>query len=484
MKRSLASLRTKTKRLAQLPKRRPLLTFSPSPGLRGFWQDDAKRVCVLAANRVGKTRQAIAKLVKRMLEADRAGKPIRCRVVGPTNKVVNRTHARYMRDLLGDELAKGSNYTVSRGFNNENMAITRGGSTCEFCTYRQDPEDLASSSLHIVLLDEPPPPEHYDECCARVFDTDGEIWVTLTAVNRPVKWLKELVEQGVKERTKGARGWSFYQVPLSREACPWYRRTQIEEWKREARTRPWSYRQRIEAAWEGTSDARRFAAFEDRNQLAPFVLAGQGWPKPGAPIKLVLSVDHGEGPGHSHWVLLGYQVLGRTPYGPALYVRALTEWKNPRRMDVPQEARAVRDALRAIGVELEQVSFGVGDHNIASKSATARTLNELFTLAFAELLGVAPEHTELVFGPARKGAGSVEGQVAQCNALFASFVTLADGKRMPALQIADGCEQVLEALRHWEGKNDELKHAADAFRYGLIAIIDEVGWEPAQLVAA
>ncbi len=448
--------------LRRLKSGSPLIAFEPSPGLAAFHADTSRRICLLAANRTGKTRHALAKLARRLLEADRAGTPLRCRVMGPTNSVLVDTHQRYLSELLGAHLAKGSAWRPRLGFPSD-KAVTRGGSQVEFCTYKQDPETLESASLHIVLLDEPPPPAHFDACVARVFDTNGDIWVTLTAVNRPVKWLRELVEAGVRDGD-----WRFYQVPLSKAACPWYTRAQIEGWKRDAMRRPWSYRQRIEAAWEGTSDNRWFSGFSDAQLITARTRAGQGWPLAGQAIKLVLSADHGEGPGHSHWVLFGYQVVSRKR-GVQLYVRALGEWTNERRMSVESEALAVKEMVESTGAQLGDVSWCVGDTNVASKSETARTLNERFEQEFARLLG----HNRLRVRPAKKGPDSVSGGVATCNQL------LMGGE----LFVSELCVCVVESLRHWAGKDDALKHAADAFRYGVCAIATEEDVEAARLAA-
>lgn len=455
------------RKLKQLRQRRPLTTWRPSPALEPFYRSNHKRELVLAANRVGKTRTAIAKLAKRLLEADARGEPIRCRVMGPTHSVLVDTHQRYLSELLGGALAEGCSWKPKTGFGGK--AITRGGSWVEWCTYKQDPETLESSSLHICLLDEPPPPAHFDACTARLFDTQGELWCTLTAVNRPVKWLREMAEAGAR-----VGDWVMWQVALSKAACPWYTNAQIEGWKRDARRRPWSYKQRIEAAWEGTSDDRWYSGFDDRHLVDLRTDLRAGWPRPGKKVTLILSVDHGEGPGHSHWTLLGYQVIPRARYGPRVYIRALAEWTNDRRMSVESEAKAVRAMLLELGLDLHQLSWFVGDTNVASKSETARTLNERFEEEFARLMGESPENPVLQSRPAKKGPDSVEGGVATLNQLFDEGM----------LHISEACVHIVESLRHWAGKDDELKHAADSIRYGVNEIVREVGWAPAQLAAA
>lgn len=56
------------------------------------------------------------------------------------------------------------------------------GSTVQFMSYEQDVKNFAGRSLHWVHFDEEPPKDIYDECRARVIDTDGDWWMTLTPV--------------------------------------------------------------------------------------------------------------------------------------------------------------------------------------------------------------------------------------------------------------------------------------------------------------
>lgn len=474
-----AGVRLASRRLRRARQNRPRLFFQASPGLLGFMLDTSPRQCVVAANRVGKTYQAIKKLTDRML----ATPGLRCRIVGPTTKRVNRVHGRYLAGFLRGFLAPGSRWNPGTGFNNFNLAVASNGSTCELLSYEQDPAAHASDSMDIVLLDEPPPPAHFTEAESRVFDVGGQVWVTLTAVGRPVEWFREVVEAGIADRKAGrGPGWSFYQFGLSRQNCPWYTEEQILERIREVSRTPWEYAQRIDGAWDGVSEDRRFATFDTPNLLTLGVKLVDAWPAPQQRVHLALSVDHGEGPGHSHWILFGWQVVspdnGSTA-NPELYVRAIAEWTNARRMSARRESAAVRDRLAEVGVQLDMLSWVVGDTNALAKSETAKTLNELFEIEFARLMGADSAAPRLRVRPARKGPDSVQGGIAVCNALFDSQAGAG-----PALQVSEACVGVVQSLRHWGGKDDELKHAADAFRYGVNEIAREERWSPVRLMAA
>lgn len=54
------------------------------------------------------------------------------------------------------------------------------GSTCEFMSYDQDIDKFAGTSRHFVHFDEEPPKAIFTECLARLIDTDGKWWMTMT----------------------------------------------------------------------------------------------------------------------------------------------------------------------------------------------------------------------------------------------------------------------------------------------------------------
>lgn len=56
------------------------------------------------------------------------------------------------------------------------------GSTIEFMSYDQDLDKFAGTSRHWVHFDEEPPKSIYIENMARLIDTDGDFWITMTPV--------------------------------------------------------------------------------------------------------------------------------------------------------------------------------------------------------------------------------------------------------------------------------------------------------------
>ncbi len=57
------------------------------------------------------------------------------------------------------------------------------GSTVELMTYEQDKDKFAGTSRHWTHFDEEPPKDIYTECRARLIDTRGSLWLTMTPVD-------------------------------------------------------------------------------------------------------------------------------------------------------------------------------------------------------------------------------------------------------------------------------------------------------------
>lgn len=460
-----AGIRFAARRLRRAVERRPVVIFDPSPGLRAFDRSEARRICLIAANRVGKSYHAARKMAKAMIL--RPG--LRCRAVGPTNKVVNQVHAGYLYKFLKDYLKPGCSWNARTGFSHGNVIELKNGSICQLLSYEQSVDSHAGDDLDIVWLDEPPPIGIYMEADSRVFRRNGALWLTFTAVGRPVAWLKKIVlDTTVDEDLR----WEVHSVALSPENVPWMPRRQVLARIRRMKATPWQYAQRILGAWDGVSDGRRLSAFSDRRVVPLGRSSKQDWPMGGELVNLLLAADYGVGPGHSAWLLIGWQVVSRDRHGAKLYIRVIGEWTNPKRMSVASEARAVAKMVLAAGMRLGSVMFAVGDVNTAGKSVGSRSMNEAFESEFARIMKL--ETPKLRFRHAKKGGGSIDYGVVLCNQLFDSG----------ELFVAEACNLLTEACNHWEGKDDDLKHKIDAMRYGVHAICMEEGAEPVLLEAA
>lgn len=66
--------------------------------------------------------------------------------------------------------------------NSKALLTLADGATCEFMSYEQSTEKFAGTSRHFVHYDEEPPMNIYNECQARLIDTNGYSYMTMTPV--------------------------------------------------------------------------------------------------------------------------------------------------------------------------------------------------------------------------------------------------------------------------------------------------------------
>jgi phage terminase large subunit-like protein len=72
------------------------------------------------------------------------------------------------------------------------------GSTCELMSYDQDTDKFAGTSRHFVHFDEEPPKAIFSECLARLIDTNGKWWMTMTPLI-DFSWTAEDLYEPIKD---------------------------------------------------------------------------------------------------------------------------------------------------------------------------------------------------------------------------------------------------------------------------------------------
>lgn len=419
----------------------PLDAFSPSPAFVDFMADDGPRILVRAANRVGKTRHAAAKLAERMLRIP--GRRYRAVAVnyGQSVQVVSKLLAEF---IPASALAPGCRYTETIGWSH-NLIRLRNGTTCQIKSSDQAPIAHAGDDLDGVWIDEPPPPAIWLESVKRVMSRNGWVWVTMTPINRPCGYLKDIVEAP-------GSPWRQYVVALTHANCPWYSPAQVETWTAEAAAAPWAFRQTIYGDWEGVSVGRLFTAFSEHHVGEPEDLPAE--------LPLGIATDHGE--------QIGNQAAILSYYGPDfLYV--VDEYENEQLTTIAQDAGAILAMLRRRGLLLRHVDKIVGDVNSAGKAsagAPGRKLNELLE----EELNLQAGHPDVLVRVERATKGPILWGVRALN--------LAMMRRR--VWIHPRCKRLIAALRYWDNTpaTGKYKHFADCFRYLGTPIFDTGGGGP------
>lgn len=421
----------------------PLATFKPSPVLAPFMVDPSPRILVRAANRVGKTRHAIARLSERMCKLPNR----RYRVVGTDFKQTQIVAGGYLHHFLPASMLKSSSrYSGQRGWNYEMIELVNG-TTCELRTYEQKPDQHAGGDMDGILCDEPPPALIWAECLRRVFSRRGFLWLTFTPLGREVTWLRKVIEAEGSE-------WREYVVGMSRENCPWYSQEQVDKWINEVRTTmPDAYEQTINGAWEGPTGARAFSGYDSAVHFGVDTMIPSG-------AKWGVGVDHGEGAGKQVAILVAW-----TGHGTAAKLWVVDEAVSKGVTTPADDARNIRDMLIRNRLDVSDVTRWRGDINTAGKGAAGRSCNEMLAeelVKQARLRRLAHE-----FEGAEKGNDSVRNGERLVNAAMLQGRCWVNAAR---------CVTLCRSLAHYIGdgrKSDEdLKHPLDGLRYIAVPALD------------
>lgn len=441
------------KRLRRANLHNQLALFEPSPPFSALLNETASRVLIRAANRVGKTRHLAFILASRLV--NRPG--YRARAVGPTSTQTQTVFGAYLYEFLRGHLSPKSYFTEGQGWNGgrARVILLANGSWCQLCSLEDDPGAHAGSSLDFVALDEPPKAAHLQENQSRVMDRKGaQIWIAATMVNRPVGYLRTLVEgqddSPTSGRTMHSSGWCQHVVKFRRENVPWYDDETVENWLAANRASPWQWSQRIDGAWLGVTVERQFSAFTEDN------VTNEGWH---GRASLALAYDHGEVAQSQVTLLAAWQ-------GDCIWI---IDERVAEATSTPEEV--AHETVRMLSFHKyhpKQLDYAVGDINRAGRGFAGWKMNEAIEKSIARSMG--RQHCPFRIQIPDKGSGSVEWGLRVIN--FAS--------KRGQLRVHPRCKTLLESLRHWKGgktprsDDNELSHAADALRYLVIGTLGQV----------
>lgn len=163
-----------------------ILGYKPHDKQVAFHSADARNRLYIGGNRSGKTTGGITEDIWWMQgkhpyrQTPETG--VRGRIVGVdfTQGIEKILLPEFMRWCPISDLKGNSWYTA---WDNQERTITfENGSFAEFMSYEQDVEKFAGTSRHFIHFDEEPPQDIYIECKARLIDTRGSWWMTLTPV--------------------------------------------------------------------------------------------------------------------------------------------------------------------------------------------------------------------------------------------------------------------------------------------------------------
>lgn len=196
----LLQLSDRLKESAYLP---DIKKYKPHEKQALFHASPKKKKLYIGGNRSGKTTGGVTEAIWRATcrhpyrpDLNAIG-PNRGRVVGVdfVNGVEKIIFPQYRQWLYPSALRGGAWETAYDKFTR--TLYFDNGSFIEFMSYDQDLDKFAGTSRHWIHFDEEPPQSIFVECMARLIDTNGEYWITMTPVEGMTWIYDELYEKNV-----------------------------------------------------------------------------------------------------------------------------------------------------------------------------------------------------------------------------------------------------------------------------------------------
>ncbi|HET7713250.1 MAG TPA: terminase family protein [Patescibacteria group bacterium] len=196
------ALRAISEQLAMSARQPNLHGYKPHIKQVKFHSSVAKRRLYIGGNRSGKTVGGVVEdcwwLTGRHPFRETPPPPVRGRVVSVDflNGIAKIILPQFKQWLPPSDLKGGSWDTA---YNKELRTLTlANGSSVEFMSYDQELDKFAGTSRHFVHFDEEPPEVIYTENVARLVDTGGSLWITMTPVEG-MTWVYDTVYEPGKE---------------------------------------------------------------------------------------------------------------------------------------------------------------------------------------------------------------------------------------------------------------------------------------------
>jgi len=439
----------------------PLAFERPTPPQEDFHSDPSRRKQLRGPNQGGKTRAGVRELLWRM---DGHHPYIEVRPPPSHFWVVchswkqSLTVQRKIHELLPRHLVDWTttSFSYKNGFSGQFLQF-QNRSTAAIVTTGQGSLALASATLDGIWCDEPPPEHLWGELNARLLARQGDLWLTLTPIGRPVEWLKEKCEGSEADPAQI----SDRQFSLTVENCtpigsrrPFLSQANIDDITRSYL--PFERAQRLEGAWEGVSEGRVFEAWDPDRMVTTKNPEGQ--------VKLGVGIDHGGGVGRQAAVLVAVrrQAEGRGR------IWVLDESVSDGMTTPEDDARAILAMLDRNGVPFAAVDVWRGDRPYSGRRGVGSKSNQMLERVFRRLLK-SPRLPCRIRTP-KKFQGSVEygSRVIHALMLHRDFWVTAD------------CVYLVDALSHWDG-GEPYKDVVDALRYITVDMLSSRPFNPGKL---
>jgi len=183
-------------KLRQQAREPNVLAYKPHPKQETFHRSTSKTRLYIGGNRSGKTVGGVVEAIWYLTGThpykSTPVAPVRGRAVCVDyNKGIKQILIPQFKQWVPPSELKGGSW--ERAYHSDDKVLTfKNGSTLEFMSYEQRLDAFAGTSRHFVMFDEEPPKTIYDECMARLIDTNGDAWLTLTPIHG-MSWIHDAI---------------------------------------------------------------------------------------------------------------------------------------------------------------------------------------------------------------------------------------------------------------------------------------------------
>jgi phage terminase large subunit-like protein len=446
--------------LQQYAQNRPLDFIQWTPPQSAWLRSRDKRKLLRAGNQIGKTWCGLAEVIWR---ATGTHPYIPTRVPPVEIWIVCTTWPQSVAimkkfwELCPKNLIRNKTFDPRYGFGKDNPAVVfECGSVVRFRTTNQGAEALAGATVDYILIDEPTSEEVYRELDRRVLRRAGDIGLTLTPINRPVEYLRQLVRDGAIFDVHAKLTVANLTPIGAREPMRLLDGTLMDEvWIAEQRRLVLQRFQPVvlDGEWEQRIEGAVFSSFDVDQHVVEDALPE------GVDLRVHFGFDYGEGDFRDVGMLAAVDKRGDHPR-----VHLLDEFVSDGTALPEEQAVGILGMLDTQGWKWKRdVTGAVGD-----KPTTGRVGRKSNTDLAAALERELRKRGELkrnqTLDPsirqAKTGRGGGAGSV------WRGVEWLHRAMLRPGHFTVDPrCERTIVCLQKWEGDNSEFKDPIDAARY-------------------
>lgn len=195
---ALNTISAALERQAELPN---MLAYKPHDKQKPFHASTSKKKLYIGGNRSGKTTAGIVEDLwwatgrhpyRQLPKGGVRGRIVSVDFVNGIEKII---FPQIKQWIIPSDLEGGS---WENAYDKQLRVLSfKNGSFIEFMSYDQDLDKFAGTSRHFIHFDEEPPEDIYTECLARLVDTNGSFWITMTPIDGMTWIFETLYEPGL-----------------------------------------------------------------------------------------------------------------------------------------------------------------------------------------------------------------------------------------------------------------------------------------------